>query len=147
MKAVEESIAKFNQIVVDEEIEISKHKSEYEITNTFGRDSDLSCCCWMPIHYDEYYLDKTGCYTVNVVYCSDNATLLHRNGGKIVATELKVGEQIVFKAKNQHCLVPADIAEQCTKHQSFQAAKRFFAKIEKSNAVVIPTVAVWEFVE
>lgn len=147
MTTPEESIAKFNQMILDRKIDMSTHQSEYEISNLFDYDGVLMCCCWMPIHYDEYYLDKDGCYTINIVYCHSDATLVHRSGGKIVATKLEVGQQIKFRAKTQHCLVPPEIAEQCVKHQSFRAASRFFSGIERNKPTMLPTVAVWEFVQ
>lgn len=121
------------------------HQSKYEITNVFDEYDKWSCSCWMPIHHDDYYLDKNGCYTITPVWVDQEATLVHRRSGKIVATQLEPHEQITFRAYTQHCLVPPNIAEQCVKHQSFQAARRFFKKIESSNPTMLPTVAVWEF--
>lgn len=142
---LEQSITKFNQFISDKRVDMSNHQSEYEITNLLS--DSLMCCCWMPIHYDEYYLDATGCYTINCVWCVHNATLVHRSKGKVVSTKLKVGERIVFRACNQHCLVPNEIAEQCENHNSFQAAKRFFDKLERDRPQLLPTAAVWEFIQ
>lgn len=147
MTTPEESIAKFNQIVIRDKIELVNHQSEYEISNLFDNDGVLMCCCWMPIHYDEYYLDGDGCYTINAVHCHSDATLVHRSGGKIVATKLEVGKQIKFQAKTQHCLVRSEIANKCVDYQSFQAARRFFTGIEKSQPKMLPTVAIWEFIQ
>lgn len=128
-------------------IDASAHFSSYERTNDFG--DNLSACCWMPVHYDDYYLDKNGCYTINICYADDDAVLVHRSGGKIVATRPFVGEQIIFRAACQHTLVPSDVAEQCVKHQSMQAAKRFFKKIDDTVDIFnekLPTMLVWEFI-
>lgn len=113
---------------------------------SFDRETGLYYCGWMSPHND------IGCgvtrknrnFNIGVDFCVPNGRLVHRHNGKIIASELEVGEWFTFDAAYTHSFLPVELAEQCVKTQSHKASRQLF-KLRNSSTQDTKVRLIWRF--